>query len=119
MTKKDEQESEKRLLGQASLDDLIKMKMEEEINAEFEKLQHKPEKKLITEIAKVPSDLIFSKNAIYRLFHRVQKTQTFINGVQAEALLGLQTSLRNKIKSGQVDAFSTENAYVKFEKIEY
>ena len=117
--KKEEQNFEQRLLGHASLDELIKIKMEEEIKIEYEKSLQKTEKKVITDIKEVPSDLIFSKRAVYRLFNRVQKTQTFINGLQAEALLGLQTSMRAKIKAGEAEAFSTDNAYVKFEKIEY
>jgi len=32
--------------------------------------------------------------------------------------LGLQNSIREKIKSGQMDALSTDSAYVKIEKIE-
>ncbi|MFA7659397.1 MAG: hypothetical protein WCY19_08180 [Candidatus Gastranaerophilaceae bacterium] len=116
MTKKD---AEERLLSHASLDELIKIKMEEELKAEFKKSKEKPEKSLITDIAKVPTDLIFSKHAVYRMFNRINKTETYLNGLQAEAMLGLQTAIREKIKIGQMDAFSTDDAYVKFEKIEY
>ncbi len=117
--KKDETEVEQRLLNHASLDELIKMKMEEELNAEREKAKVKPKTQVITDIAKVPKDLIFSKKAIYRIFNRTNKTETFLNGLQAEAMLGLQTSIRAKIRSGEMDAFSTNDSYVKFEKIEY
>lgn len=119
MTKKDEKDLEQRLLSHASLDELIKLKMEEELKSELEKAQEKPKKQIITEISKVPTELIFSKEAVYRLFNRNNKTETYINGIQAEAMLGLQNNIRDKVKSGQMDAFSTENAYVKFEKIEY
>jgi len=116
--KKDEQDLEQRLLSHASLDELIKMKMEEELKAEFDKAKEKPERVTITDISKVPTKLIFSKQAVYRIFNRLNKTETYINGMQAEAMLGLQNSIREKIKSGQMDAFSTDSAYVKFEKIE-
>lgn len=116
--KKDINEAEERLLNQTSLDDLIKMKMEQELKTEFEKAKETPKKEVITEISKVPTDLIFSKKAVYKIFNRTNKTETYLNGVQAEAMLGMQISVREKIKSGQMDAFSTENAYVKFEKIE-
>lgn len=119
MTKKDEKYLEQRLLSHASLDELIKLKMEEELKSELEKAQEKPKKQIITEISKVPIELIFSKEAVYRLFNRNNKTETYINGIQAEAMLGLQNNIRDKVKSGQMDAFSTDNAYVKFEKIEY
>lgn len=117
--KKDENELEQRLLSHASLDELIKMKMEEELKAEFEKSNEKPQKQIITEISKVPTNLIFSKHAVYKMFNRINKIESYLNGLQAEAMLGLQTSIREKIKSGQMDAFSTENAYVKFDKIEF
>ncbi len=118
MTKKDENELEQRLLTHASLDELIKIKMEEEIKTEVKKAQEKPKKQIITDISKVPAKLIFSKQAVYKLFNRSNKTETYINGMQAEAMLGLQNVIREKIKSGQMDAFSTDNIYVKFEKIE-
>lgn len=116
--KKEINQAEDRLLNQTSLDDLIKMKMEQELKTEFEKSKEKHMPKVITDISEVPTDLIFSKKAVYKIFNRTNKTETYLNGVQAEAMLGMQISLREKIKTGQMDAFSTENAYVKFEKIE-
>lgn len=116
--KKEISEQEQRLLSHASLDELIKMKMEEELKAEFEKSKEKPKKQIITDISKVPSELVFSKQAVYKIFNRVNKTETYLNGLQAEAMLGVQTAIREKIKSRQMDAFSTDTAYVKFEKIE-
>ena len=118
MTKKDENDIEQMLLKQKSLDDLIKIKMEEEIKAEFNRKKEKPSKKIIKEIAQVPKDLIFSKQAVYKVFNRTNKVETYINGFQAEAMLGLQNNVRAKIKAGEMDAFSTSNAYVKFEYIE-
>lgn len=119
MTKKDEQAIEQRLLSHASLDELIKMKMEEELKAEFEKMKEKPKKQIITDISMAPKELIFSKKAVYKIFNRINKTETYLNGLQAEAMLGVQNAIREKIKSGQMDAFSTDTAYIKFEKIEF
>lgn len=119
MTKKDNETNiEQRLLNHASLDELIKMKMEEELKAEFEKAKKKPQIQVITDISEVPADLIFSKKSVYKLFNRINKTETFINGMQAESMLGLQNSVREKIKQGQMDAFSTDEVYIKFEKVE-
>lgn len=118
MTKKDEQEIEQRLLNSASLDELIKIKMEEELQAEFKKSKEKPKKEIITDISKVPTNFIFSKAAVYKVFNRINKTETYINGMQAEAMIGLQSSIREKVKNGQMDAFSTDGAYVKFEQVE-
>ena len=116
--KKDEKELEERLLSHASLDELIKMKMEEEIKTEFEKSNHKPKKVKITDISKVPTPLIFSKSAVYKMFNRINKSETYLNGIQAEAMTGLQSNVREQIKDGKMDAFSTDSAYVKFEYVE-
>lgn len=116
--KKSEHDIEERLLSHASLDELIKRKMEEEIKTEFEKSKQTPKTTIITDIAKAPTHLIFSKCAVYKMFNRINKSETYLNGVQAEALTGLQSNVREKIKAGEMDAFSTEGAYVKFEYVE-
>lgn len=119
MSKKNEEELEQKLINKSSLDELIKQKMEEELKAEIEKAKIKPEKQLLTDISKVPQDLIFSKYSVFRVFNRVNKTESFINGIQAESMMGLQTSTREQFKLGLKDAFSTDEIYVKFEKIEH
>lgn len=116
--KKDINEQEQRLLKSASLDELIKLKMEEELQIEIDKSKEKSEKQVITDISKVQTSLIFSKQSVFRIFNRITKVETFINGLQAEAMLGMQTAIRGKIKAGEMDAFSTDTAYVKFEKVE-
>lgn len=116
--KKDMNDYEQRLLSHASLDELIKMKMEQELQAELDKLSEAPKKQVIKDISKVPKELIFSKKAVFKIFNRINKTETYLNGLQAEAMLGVQNSIREKIRSGQLDVFSTDTAYVKFEEIE-
>lgn len=116
--KKNLNDYEQRLLNHASLDELIKMKMEKELQDEIDKLKETPQKQVITDITKVPSELIFSKKAVFKIFNRINKTETYLNGMQAEAMLGVQNAIREKIRSGQLDVFSTDTAYVKFEKIE-
>lgn len=116
--KKEQNTQEQRLLSHASLDELIKIKMEEELKEEFQKAKVIPQKKVITDISEVPSGMVFSRQTVFKMFNRANKTETYLNGLQAEALLGLQNVIREKMKLGQMDAFSTEGAYVKFEKIE-
>ncbi len=115
--KEKKEDIEQMLLNNMSLDELIKMKIEKEFKSEIAKVKKAPEKKVITDISKVPQNKIFSKSAVYRMFNRKTKTETFINGVQAEALLGIQNSVREKIYRGELGAFTTDDAYVKFEKI--
>lgn len=116
--KNKEENIEQMLLEGASLDDLIKMKIEKEFKQEIDKSKQKPEKKVYTDISKTPRKLIFSKSALYKVFNRISKCETYIDGVQAEALIGIQNNVREKMLEGSLCAFTTEEAYVKFEKAE-
>lgn len=114
--KKDD-EMEQMLLAGASLDELIKMKMEEEFKDALEKSKEKPKKTVIKNISEVPKEKIFSKEAVYKIFNRNSRAETYINGIQAEALIGIQHGIRQKMLDGVLSAFTTEDAYVKFEEI--
>ncbi|MFI3301302.1 MAG: hypothetical protein R3Y28_07785 [Candidatus Gastranaerophilales bacterium] len=115
--KNKQKDVEQILLDGTSLDELIKMKIEEEFSQEIEKAKQKPTTKIITEIQNAPKELIFSKNATFKLFNRKTKSETYVNGVQAEALLGIQHNIREKISNAEQTTFTTDNAYVKFEKV--
>ena len=119
MKNKDE-DIEEMLLGSASLDDLIRKKIESEFQDEMKKAQEKKlnrERKIYTKISEVPKDYIFSKDAVFKYYNRHNKLETYINGIQADALLGLQNNTRVKILNGELSTFSTDDAYVKFEKV--
>ncbi len=109
-------DKEEMLFSSASLEDLIKMKIENELNEELAKSNVKPSRKVYTDIKDVPQYLIFSAKATYKLFNRRNKTETFINGLQAEALIGTEHAVREKVYAGKLSAFATDEAYVKFEK---
>lgn len=109
-------DAEEILLKNKSLDELIKMKIEKEFIEDLKKSKNKPPKKVYTNIKEVPQDVIFSKAAVFRYFNRDTKCETFINGIQAEALTGIQHDIRQKLLNGELDAFTTDNAYIKFEK---
>jgi hypothetical protein len=109
---------EQMLMNNASLDELIKIKIEQEFMSDLKKSKNVPIKKVYTLIKDVPSGKIFSKEAVFRHFNRNSKCETLINGVQAEALIGLQNNVREKMLKGELSAFTTDNAYVKFEKVE-
>jgi len=108
---------EEMLLSGASLDELIKMKIEQEFMQDMQKTKEKAIPKKYTDIKKVPKDKIFSKDAVYKFFNRNTKCETYINGVQAEALIGVQNSVREKMLKGELSAFTTDNAYIKFDSV--
>ena len=109
-------EAEERLLNNASIEDLIKMKIEKEFMEDLKKSKQKVLPKTYIDIKDVPQDKIFSKCSVFRVFNRNTKCETFVNGIQADALIGIQNNVREKMLKGQLDAFTTESAYVKFEK---
>lgn len=109
-------EVEERLLNNASLDELIKMKIEKEFMEDMKKSKEKIPTKTYTNIKDLPSDKIFSKFSVFRYFNRNTKCETFVNGIQADALIGIQNNVREKMLKGELNAFTTETAYVKFEK---
>ena len=102
------------LLSNTSLDELIKMKIEQEF-----KKPRKPQKsapKTISVLKDVPKEKIFTKDAVFRVYNRKNGTETFINGIQADAMIGAQDSVREQILNKTLSAFSTDDAYIKFEK---
>src|SRR5574344_1925691 len=104
------------LLTSTSIDEIIKSKMEEEIkNAQIEK-NKKLSDKIITDIKLVPQNLIFAKCSIFKVFNRENRTISFVNGIQAEAMIGMQKSLYEKVKQGLIKTFTTEKEYIQFEK---
>ena len=109
-------DAEERLLNSASLDDLIKMKIEKEFIEDLKKSKEKIPPKVYTNIKDIPSDKVFSKVSVFRYFNRKTKCETFVNGIQADALIGIQNNIREKMLKGELNAFTTETAYVKFEK---
>ena len=101
-------DAEERLLNNASLDDLIKMKIEKEFIEDLKKSKEKIPPKVYTNIKDIPSDKVFSKVSVFRYFNRKTKCETFVNGIQ--------NNIREKMLKGELNAFTTETAYVKFEK---
>ena len=109
-------DAEEMLLKNASLEDLIKMKIEKEFMEDLKKSKEVPKTKVYTDIKELPKEKIFSKFAVYKYFNRNTKCESFINGIQAEALIGVQNSVREKMLKGELNAFTTDEAYIKFDK---
>lgn len=110
--------AEELLLSNKSLDDLIRIKIQQEINAIENNQKNPTEKKIIRNIAEVPQNLIFSKKSFFKVFNKTNRTESYINGLQADGFLGLQNLVREKILQGKSDVFSCENGFVKFDRAE-
>ncbi len=116
--KKSEKMTEEILLKNKSIDELIRIKMQEELKNAFNKRVGKQSKVIIRNIKDVPVEKIFTKKAVFRVFNKETQIETLINGLQAEALLGMQNDVREKFKRKETDIFSTDTLFVKFESIE-
>lgn len=108
--------AEEMLLNNKSLDELIKMRIEKEFMDDLKKSKEKPQKREYTDIKDLPKDKIFSKYSVFRCFNRNTKCETFVNGIQADALIGIQDAVRKKMLEGELNAFTTDDLYIKFEK---
>lgn len=116
--KKTEKMTEEVLLKNKSIDELIRIKMQEELKNAFNKRVGRQSKILIKNIKDVPVEKIFTKKSVFRVFNKETQVETLINGLQAEALLGMQNDIREKFKRKETDIFSTDTLFVKFESIE-
>ena len=106
---------ESALLSGKSIDELIKIKMKEEIKNTFEKVNKTPKKVKIFDIKEIPSKVLFSRNSVFKKYNKQNDTISYINEIQAEGLLGLDETSREKLLSGEIEVFSTDNSFVKFE----
>jgi len=118
MKKSDKKMIEDALLSGKSLDELIKIKMKEEIQSAFKNVSVNFEKKRVYDIKQVSAKELFSKKSVFKKFNKQNNTISYINGIQAEALLGMDNISREKLINGEIEVFSTENAFVKFEYAE-
>lgn len=116
--KKSEKLTEEILLKNKSIDELIRIKMQQELKNAFNKRVGKQSKIIVKNIKDVPTDKIFTKKAVFRVFNKETQIETLINGIQAEALIGMQNDVREKFKRKETDIFSTDTLFVKFESLE-
>ncbi|MCM1009563.1 MAG: hypothetical protein NC390_01625 [Fusobacterium sp.] len=105
---------EKMLLTGKSIDELIQMKIQEDYKSIQEEAKKAPKIVKIQDISKVPPALIFSKASIYKVFNKNTRVESLINGVQAEAMLGLQETVRQALLNGKIKAFVASDVYVEF-----
>jgi hypothetical protein len=114
---KDDKNIEKMLLKDTSYDKLLNAFQEEEFNKTLEKSKEKQKSEFITDIKEAPKNKIFTKDATFEVINKISQTKSKINGVQAEGYLGSQNSVRANLLAGEVDAFISQNCYIKFLKV--
>lgn len=113
---KENKEIEQILLNDSSYEKFVSTKVEKEFIQEINNPEIK-KKKVVTDIKSVPKEKLFSKDAYYLVMNKKSKTKSYINGIQAEAFLGGQNSLREKFLTLNLDSFVNGDYYVKFQKL--
>ena len=68
-----------------SFDELMTQKFAQEAKTEIEEQKNKKDNELIEDFKLLPKKYIFSNKSVYKLFNRINKTQSFINGLQFES----------------------------------
>ena len=114
--KKEDKEIENILLNDEQYEKFVSERNEKE----FLQILEDAKSKISTEIydiKKAPKDKLCSKDATYLVINKNSRTQTYINGLQADGYLADKNLLREKIISGLVDSFISGNVYVKFFKL--
>lgn len=57
---------------------------------------------------------LFSANTLYEILDRTTRERSFINGVQAEGLVGLNHDIRYNLVNKRSDSFTAWGYFVKF-----
>ncbi|MBR1425244.1 hypothetical protein IJ579_06755 [bacterium] len=113
---KEDKEIEKILLNDKAYEKFLNTKIEKEFSDITDKVSQVSQK-TITDIKDVPVEMLFCKNTTYLVMNKESKTKSYINGIQAEGLLGTDNTQRKKLCSKEVDYFVSDNIYVKFYKL--
>lgn len=108
-------EIEKILLNSTEYENLVSSKIEKDFeNVLEENVSSEPV--WVTEITKVPQNLLFSKCSTFEVINKASKNKSYINGIQAEGFLGENSFYRSKMLNGEVKSFVRDNLFVKFVK---
>ena len=106
MTKK----LEEKLLNSTSVEKAIKEVIADEI-AEAKKPKVITE---ITEITEVPKGQVLGIHSAFTVFNRVNKTESALNGIQVDSLLGLNQARRKQLENAQVSELTIGDYHITF-----
>lgn len=115
---KNNSNAEEILLSGKSLDELIRLKMRQQMEEEIKNSKKQREIYEEHDIKKVPQKLILSQKSTFKVFSKITKTESYITGIQADGFLGLRDDLRREVLDGNLSAFEVDDAFVSFEKAE-
>ena len=97
-----------------SFDELMMQKFAQEAKTEIEEQKNKKDNEIIEDFKLLPKEYIFSIKSVYKLFNRINKTQSFINGLQFESYVASNSTLKKKLLDKKIDCFANEQYYISF-----
>ena len=105
---------EKKLLCADEIDELISVKINRRIENEINQAKKEKTRTVINEFEQVPKSKTFSPKSVYPVFNRKTQRESFINGIQADSLIGLHQEIRNNLLERYCDNFTVGEYYVRF-----
>lgn len=114
MKQPNNKDKEEMLLTGKSLDELIAMKIQEDYKNLLKEVKKPVKVSKITDKTKLTPEIIFSKKAVFKTFNKTTRTESYITGLQAEGMLGLQNDVRQALCSGKTNSFIAGDTYVEF-----
>ncbi len=100
----------------SSFDEMMMQKFAAEAQNELQEQKNKKKDCVIENFMELPKDLIFSVKSVYKLFNRITKTESLINGLQFESYIANNQSLKQKLIEKKIDCYASENYFIKFYK---
>ena len=97
-----------------SFDELMMQKFAQEAQSEIDEHKNKKKNEIIEDFKLLPIEFIFSNKSVYKLFNRLNKTESLINGLQFESYVANNPTLKKKLLDKKIDCFANEQYYIKF-----
>ena len=97
-----------------SFDELMMQKFAQEAQSEIDEHKNKKKNEIIEDFKLLPIEFIFSNKSVYKLCNRLNKTESFINGLQFESYVANNPTLKKKLLDKKIDCFANEQYYIKF-----
>lgn len=107
-------DKEEMLMTGKSLDELIAIKIEEDYKNMLKEAKKSVKVTKVTQAEKLKPEIIFSKKSVFKTFNKKTRTESYVTGLQAEGMLGLQNDARQALCSGKVKSFISGDTYVEF-----
>lgn len=110
-----EEELEEFITANAEHQRVLAEKTEKEIMEKRKKIS-KIEKTEIRSIKDVPPEILFSRSSVWNVVNLHTLIEFELHGINVSLYLGQNEPLRRLLLAGEINSFTRDNLYIKFEK---